>query len=126
MKDIIKKLIEIERDSAAEKGDYKLFALFLREESIGRWDIVVYSEWAYLDYPNSQSYLAKKIQNSLSADEIIQISRVVVLEQADLELPDFIQNMNVQHGVAMIKDEEFLGQQIERGYIITANTQHAA
>ncbi|MCE7065518.1 hypothetical protein [Dyadobacter sp. CY326] len=126
MKEIIDKLIKIEQESAAEKGDYELFALFLREESFGRWDIVVYSKWACLDYPNSRKYLSEKIQNSLSADEIVQISRIVVLDQANLEMPDFIQNLNVQHGAATIKDEEFLGQQIERGYVITANTNQAA
>jgi hypothetical protein len=79
-----------------------------------------------LDYPNSRKYLSEKIQTSLSADEIVQISRIVVLDEENLKMPDFIQNISVQHGAATIKDEEFLGQQIERGYIITANTNQAA
>ena len=45
MKEVLNKLMSIEKESSAERGDYNLFALFLREDSSNKWDILVSADW---------------------------------------------------------------------------------
>lgn len=125
MKKIVNKLISIERETSELKGDYDLFAFLLRDDSF-RWDILVSAKWISSDKDNALGYISEKLQNALDTDEIIQISRIVILDDPNLELPDFLQDIHVRHGAAEVKNEEFLGQHIERGYIITINSSQAA
>lgn len=125
MKKIVNKLILIERETSEIKGEYDLFAFFLRDDSF-RWDILVAAKWISSDKENALGYISEKVQNALATDEIIQISRIVILDDPNLELPDFLQDLHIKHGAAEVKDEEFLGQHIKRGYIITANSNQAA
>jgi hypothetical protein len=97
----------------------------LRDDSF-RWDILVAAKWISSDKDDALGYISEKVQNALDTDEIIQISRIVILDDPNLELPDFLQNLHIRHGATEIKDEEFLGQHIKRGYIITANSNQAA
>jgi hypothetical protein len=83
MRKILDKLKSILLDLEKEQGRVLVFALFLRGDSPARWDLVVVAPW--LDSGNVKSYniVATKVQNLLSADEIIQLSRVVILDPDD-------------------------------------------
>jgi hypothetical protein len=48
MKEFIDKYIELERSISYEKGDFSLFALFLREDAADIWDLVVAAPWIEL------------------------------------------------------------------------------
>ena len=45
MNQLVEKLASLERDISSEKGDFSLFALFLREDAYDRWDLLVSSPW---------------------------------------------------------------------------------
>ena len=45
MKAFAEKLVPVERQIAAEKGAFLLFALFLREDAPDVWDLVVAAPW---------------------------------------------------------------------------------
>jgi len=126
MKEIVKKLIQIEEESSKEMGDYTFFALFLRENSFNKWDIVVASKWINEDKDAALGYLAKKVNAALNITEIVKISHIAILDNDLFEVPEFLEDVSVQHGASRIKDEEFSGQQIERGYVITVNSNQAA
>ncbi|WP_439582616.1 hypothetical protein [Dyadobacter bucti] len=126
MKEIVKKLIQIEKESSLEMGVYTFFALFLRENSANRWDIVVAAKWINADRSAAHTYLAKKVQEALEVTEIVKISHIAILDNDLFEVPEFLEDISVQHGASRIKDEEFSGQQIERGYVITVNSNQAA
>jgi hypothetical protein len=126
MKEIVKKFIQIEEESSKEMGEYTFFALFLRENSANRWDIVVASKWINENKSAARSYLAKKVQDALDVSEIVKISHIAILDNDLFEVPEFLEDVTVQHGSARFKDEEFSGQQIERGYVITINSNQAA
>ena len=38
---MVEKLASVEREVSSEKGDFRLFALFLREDAQDRWDLLV-------------------------------------------------------------------------------------
>ncbi|NBB32087.1 hypothetical protein GVN22_27455, partial [Cellulophaga sp. BC115SP] len=45
MKNLIEKFSKIEQEIVNVKGDFELFALFLREDAIDKWDILVAADW---------------------------------------------------------------------------------
>jgi hypothetical protein len=42
---IIDRFAEIQKEIAGERGDFVLFAVLEREESPGRWDVVLAAPW---------------------------------------------------------------------------------
>lgn len=119
MKDLISKLKEIEHKTADEKGGYQLFAIFLREDSIDKWDLLVASNWINTDKEASLKYLAKTIQDILTEKELLLFSRIVIIEDTNpilTALPQFVQ---VVHSDVEIKDTNLFGLQIKHAILIT-------
>ncbi|WP_068466691.1 hypothetical protein [Candidatus Protochlamydia phocaeensis] len=83
MKEIIEKLKNILAELIKENGDIVFFALFLREDSPNKWDLIISADW--LNSGNVESYrvVATKIQNILSEKELTQISRIVIIDESD-------------------------------------------
>ncbi len=79
MKDIIEKLIEIEKEIVAEKGDLKLFAFVLREDAADYWDLLVSAAWVGENNKMALDYIADKLKAKLTINELIKISRVVFM-----------------------------------------------
>ncbi len=109
-----------------KKGAYALFALFLREDASDKWDILVTANWIDKNKEESLKYLAQKIQNSLTQSELVQISRIVIIEENNSSLPALQQAINIEHGAAEIKDSTFFGTQVKHAFLITSKRQQAA
>jgi hypothetical protein len=45
VKELVQKFIEIEHNISGKYGTFNLFALFLREDSPDKWDLVIASPW---------------------------------------------------------------------------------
>src|SRR3972149_802874 len=65
MKEIVQKLVRAEREMAAEKGEFLLFALFLPEDGAGLWDLVVASPWIATNEADALRYIADKVKSVL-------------------------------------------------------------
>lgn len=126
MKELINKLTAIEKETSAEKGEYDLFALFLREDSPNKWDILVSAIWIDNNKEDALKYLAQKIQNSFTQSELLLISRIVMIEETNPALPALQQAVNIEHGSAEIKDSIFFGLQIRHAFLITSRRRQAA
>jgi len=126
MKDIIEKLIKVEKKTSEDRGKYDLFAVFLREDSPNRWDIVVSSDWLRNNKSEGLTYLAKNITEVLNKDELLLISRIVIIDEGDQTLPLLKQAMDVEHGSVEIGQSNFLGLQIKHAYLITSRNNQAA
>jgi hypothetical protein len=83
MKSILVKLKSILQDLEKKHGTILLFALFLRGESPDRWDLLVAAPWLSSGNVESYKIVGSKVQKLLSADEIIQLSRVAILDSDD-------------------------------------------
>ncbi len=83
MKEILNKLKSIVQSLEGEHAPILLFALFLREDSLKKWDIVVSASWLNSSEKKSYEIIVSKIQSVLIPSELIQISRVVVLDDND-------------------------------------------
>ena len=80
MRDLAEKLRRLEQTLSEEKGPFNLFALFLREDAPGVWDLVVAAKWIEADGPVALADISRRVRDSLRAEEITKISRVVLVD----------------------------------------------
>jgi len=112
------KLREIEVETAAEKGGFTLFALIEREDSFGKWDVVVSAKWIKDNEKTLINSIASKISKKLSRNEQLMLSRIVVLSPTD----PFVKNLNmiaVEHGTIKLTNNSFNGIFVKEAYLIT-------
>ena len=126
MKNVAEKFASLERDIATEKGDFTLFALFLREDSLDKWDLLVSAPWLETNKKKSLEYLAKEIYSRLDSHELLSLSRIVLLEKDNPGLEAIYRSIRVKHGMFEVKDSVFFGLQIKHAYIITSERQKSA
>ncbi len=126
MKEIVNKLVEIEKKTSSERGEYNLFALFLREDSSNKWDILVSANWISHDKGVALKYLADNIQKNLTKAELLLIARIVIIEENNPALPALQQAIHVEHGSAEIKESNFFGLHIKHAFLITSRRSQAA
>lgn len=122
-KETREKLALLEREVSDEKGEFSLFGLFLREDAQDedKWDILVSALWLDADKKEGLAYLAKEIQKRLEPDELLSISRIVVLERGDPILEAIHKAVNVKHGKVELKNSNFSGVQITHACISTSS-----
>lgn len=120
MKQIAEKLARAERDIAEEKGPFLLFALFLREDAPDLWDLLVSAPWITKNKEESLKYIAEKTRKVLEPDELLKLSRIVVIGQDNPALEALQKSMHVEHGMTEIQSSSFFGLQIKHAYLITS------
>jgi len=79
MNQLVEKLASLERAISSEKGDFSLFALFLREDSYDRWDLLVSSPWIEINEKKGLEYLVMRINSTFKPHELLSLSRIVIL-----------------------------------------------
>jgi hypothetical protein len=120
MRDLAEKLRGLERTLSEEKGPFNLFALFLREDAPDVWDLVVAAKWIEADRPVALAEISRRVRDSLRADEITKISRVVLVERTDPAVKAIATGMSIEHGIAEAANSTFFGLAIRHAFIITA------
>src|SRR5690349_10740210 len=104
MNELIKKLSPLEKEISEERGDFSLFALFLREDSPDRWDVVISAPWFGGDEKSALQYMAKKLRSRLRPQDLLRISRIVIVESNDESLRAVHRAVQVDHGMIEVKD----------------------
>ncbi len=80
---IIEKLSALERALREDKGALSLFGLFRRQGSLGLWDLLVSAHWLGEDQPENRAHIFRRLREWLSDEEMLQLSRVVILYPSD-------------------------------------------
>ena len=115
------KFIELRNEIIRERGDLALFALFLREDAEDRWDLLVSAPWLERNEAAGLRYLSKKLMTKLSERELLEISRVVLIEQSDPGLRSLLKSTIVKGGsVREIENSRFAGLALRHGFIFEA------
>ena len=120
MRSFVNKLLVLEREISSQRGDFALFALFLREDVPDKWDLVVAAPWFGADDRKTLDYLSQKIRSRLKPQELLTISRIVVVGPSDPSVKAIQRVLSVEHGAAEFKNCNFFGLQIKQAYIITS------
>ena len=116
---IVEKLRKIETEMSKENGSFNLFALMEREDSLGKWDVVVSVKWINNTEKELIKKIASKIHKELTKDEQLMISRIVVLLPSD-PLVQHLNLIEVEHGSMKLSNATFNGIVIKEVYLITS------
>ena len=114
------KFAKLESDVAAARGDFTLFALFLREDVPDRWDLIISAPWASADQKGSLDYLVNRIKSDLGPADLTQLSRIVFIDPTDVSVRALNQTIHVEHGSVEVRDRNFFGLPIKHAFIITS------
>ncbi len=120
MKKLVEKLRDLELEISSEKGDFSFFGLFLREDAPNKWDLVVASPWIERNQKTSIEYLAKRLRSALTAEELVSLSRIVLMEEGNPALDAIFKVVSIEHGMGEISNSNFYDLAIRQGYVITA------
>jgi hypothetical protein len=120
MKEQIEKIQRVEKSLSKSKGQFELFALFLREDSPDKWDLLISAEWARANKKASINTIIEELRKELSDQELLMLSRIIILDKDDAALKAIHQAMRVEHGLAEISDSNFSGLAIKHAYLITS------
>jgi len=114
------KFAKLESEVAAARGDFTLFALFLREDVPDRWDLVISAPWASVDQKGALDYLVNRIKSRLGPADLTQLSRIVFIDPTDAAVRDLNQAIQVEHGSVEVRESNFFGLRIKQAFIITS------
>ena len=106
----------------AEKGPLGLLGLFLREDSPDLWDLVISAPWLGADERSAFGYVANELRQVLSDEELIGLSRIVILEYGGAVLGSFLTQYANRTGPVDMHFETGGGVIIRRAYIIVAQS----
>lgn len=120
------KLTVIRDEICAERGELTLFALFLRERSWDRWDLVVAAPWLESGKP-SLDYIASKLYAHIRKREMIFLSRIVILDDDSPAVDGLLKMVRVEgEGSAEIRDVDVGEVRIKHGYVLRAKRTPAS
>jgi hypothetical protein len=119
MNSLTQKMTIVEQELAVEQGKFTLFALFLRENSPGLWDVLVSAPWIDKDRQAGLNIVVAKINACLEKSEVLKLSHIVIVEHDHPELReldrfDFAKSANLIE----VKDDNLLGQDIKQAFFI--------
>src|SRR5437868_4931443 len=87
---------KLESDVSAAKGEFALFALFLREDLPDRWDLMISAPWASADQDGALDYLISRIKSDLGPTDLTQLSRIVFIDPNDIAVQNLNRALNVE------------------------------
>ena len=120
MENIVKSLVNVEKSISKEKGGFVLFGIFLPENTHNKYDLLISANWIGPIKRDHFLYFAKEIKKELSSDELLNISRIVILDPAR----PFVSNVNsaisTEHNSILMENNYFNNVLIKRAYLITS------
>lgn len=104
----------------AERGEFVFFGLFLREEALDKWDVVISAPWLDADNLKALREFVEKVTTIVGKQELLTLSRIVPLDQHDPNLDAVLQAVQVDNGPLELWHPDFFGLDIRRAYILRA------
>ncbi|MBT9099505.1 hypothetical protein KFZ76_17560 [Methylovulum psychrotolerans] len=117
MNSLAQKMTTVEQELATEHGNFTLFALFLRENSPGLWDVIVSAPWIDEDREAGLNEVVAKVNSRLEKEELLMLSRIVIVEHNHPELEE-LNRSGFATSSNPIRNENLLGQDIKQAFFI--------
>jgi len=108
MKEQAEKLQIVEKNLSESKGQFELFALFLREDSPDKWDLLISADWARADKKTSINSIIKEIKKVLSDHEMLMLSRIIILDKDEAVVKAIHQAVKVTMDWQRLQIQTFL------------------
>jgi len=87
------------KDISAEKGEFVLFGLFLREEAPDKWDLVISAPWLAAGKLKALGEFVEKATTIVGKQELLALSRIVTLNHDDPNLEAILKTVQVDNGL---------------------------
>jgi hypothetical protein len=122
MNDVIEKLKVAIKNLEKSKGSLSICAIFLREDSLDKWDIIIASSWLNPQEMESYKIVSTELKHHLSPSEFLNFSRIVILPPEDPIVSFLINLETVENGGHKELSSETLtdkfGFKIKRAYLL--------
>jgi hypothetical protein len=123
MKEFLEKLKLVLSQLERANGEIFLFALFLRDNPLDLWDLVVAGPWLKSEDLEALKTVCAEVQECLTGNEIIKLSHVVILNQNDPTVTYLREIYNVSSGqteeIANCEDlSDHLNFTIKKAYLL--------
>ena len=116
----IDRLRKAMRDIAAQKGDFTLFALLMRSDAPGTWDLVVAAPWLKKGKLKAISELTELLAQSIGEQSLLQFARIATIDELDPRLKAIVSKFSVDDGHIGIRSADLFGLDIEEAIIMRA------
>lgn len=116
--ELVKTLKRFELIMARNRGPFELFGIFVKDEDIGKWDLLVAADWIEADKKKSLRYIIEMLVKGLSKEELKRISRVVLVKEGD-QVYEVLSRAIGRARNTEIYNTVFYGWNIKYAYIIT-------
>ena len=119
MKELFKRFSEIEKEMAAERGEFTLLGLFQRDTTLfDRWDVVVSADWLGEDEYEAMKYIIPEFQKRLTKEQWLMVSGVQVLKPNEAFVEEMLEEVREGNGNFKVSNFDFNGMTLTRGIII--------
>lgn len=120
---LVRLIREIEMDLSQERGPFILFAPLMRQDTLRQWDLVVSAPWLRGSLLESTKYLSDIIQSKLSIEDVLKLSKIVILDPDNTFVNHLTSTVQVIHGDVEMKNTSLNGIEVDHAYIITSNKE---
>ena len=114
----VKKFVTIKNQLKAQNGAFSFFGLFLREDALDKWDVIVAAPWAEADKQAALETISAATTSALAPSELLLLSRVVILEHDKPMLQAIWAAFQSKDRVAQFVNATVSGLLARRAYIL--------
>ena len=115
------KLRQFMKRVEAQKGRFTLFGVFMREDSPGRWDLVVSAPWLEAGKLKALGEFVKKMSDAFGQDDVTSFSRIVTLNHDDPALQAILTEAGPVKKLLEKQGRSLFGLPVEHAVILRAN-----
>lgn len=105
---------------SAEKGDFTLFGLFLREEAPDKGDLVASAPCLEEGKLKALGEFVEKLSSIVGQEEVLSLSRIVTLNHDDPSLDAVLRTVKVEDRPVEFHNNNLFGLEMKHAYILRA------
>ena len=116
----IKQLRRVMNEITKEKGKFALFGLFLRDDALDKWDLVISAPWLEENKLKGLGEFVEKMASIVGEEQFLTLSRVVTLNHDEPSLKAILHEVQVDNDFVELKGRNLFGLPINHAYILQA------
>lgn len=121
MNSLVASLRSVEQSLRTERGEWALFACFEPADSIDHWDLIVSAAWAPRHDRRTIDRIVSALDDSLTPQDRLSISRVAVVEPSDEDVQRLNARFDGHDQCWSVRGEEYFGYVVGRGFVLASN-----
>lgn len=118
MTEEVEKFRSVVKACEEDRGPFKLFGIFKRADTPDVWDVVASAPWLNENRLDGLRYLAAKLGEVFSDDEMLNLSRIIPMNTNDAALVQFVDWARSLPLPIMLVNSFFAGALVTEGYVL--------